>query len=80
MLENFIIDGNKVEIDVLQKTFTAELLDVTSFSDKWKNYIHSGLQFLVMQIKHIDKDKSTKTFQIIGENEGTLILKSINNG
>lgn len=77
MLENFIIDGNKVEIEVLQKTFKAELLDVTSYSDTWKKYIHSGLRFLIMQIKNASKEEVNVTYQIIGDNEGILILKSI---
>ena len=80
MLETFIIDGNKVAIEVSEKTLRAELIEVTSFSDNWKNYIHSGLRFLEIHVKRIDNDETTETFQIIGENEGTLVLKSIRNG
>jgi hypothetical protein len=79
MLEKFIIDGNYVEIEVLRKVIKSELLDVTSFSDTWINYIHSGLQFLQIQRKHIDENEIFETFQIIGENEGVLILKTIEN-
>ena len=80
MLEIFIIDGNKVEIEVLQKTFKAELVDVTSYTDQWKNFIHSGFRFLIMQVKTIGYEETFTTYQIIGENEGVLILKSIENG
>ena len=79
MLEKFIIDGSKIEIEVLEKTFKSELLDVTSFSDKWKKYIHSGLRFLEIKVRCIDNNEATETFQIIGNNKDTLILKSIKN-
>lgn len=80
MLENFIIDGNIVELEVLKKTYKAELLDVTSCSDKWKNYIHSGLRFLNIETGKIWKVEANVTYQIIGEKEGVLILKTLKDG
>lgn len=77
MLENFIIDGNKVELEVLQKTYIAELLDVTSCSDEWRNYIHSGLRFLKLQIGNNGKIEADLTYQIISEEKGVLILKTL---
>ena len=77
MTENFIIDGNKVEIEVSQKIFTADLLNVTAFSDRWEKHIHSGFRFLRIEGKQIGKKKIHATFQIIGNNEGVLVLKSV---
>lgn len=80
MREKFILDGNKVEIEVLRKTFKVELLDVTSHTDQWTKYIHSGLLFLNLLIKTNNNEETNVTYQIMGENEGTLTLRSIKNG
>jgi hypothetical protein len=77
MLETFIIDGSRVEIDVSYKIFTADLLEVTSFTDSWRNYIHSGRRFLKLQGKLIGEGEIKKVYQIIGTKADVLVLKSL---
>jgi hypothetical protein len=79
MLETFVIDGIRVEIEVSCKNFSAELLEVTSFTDSWRTYIHSGYRFLRIQGKPIGENEINKTFQIIAKKEEVLILKSLGN-
>lgn len=77
MLETFVIDGISVEIEVSYKKFSAELLEVTSFTDSWSTYIHSGYRFLRIRGNAAGKSEINETFQIIGKNEGGLVLKSL---
>ena len=77
MLESFVVDGKLVELEIFQKTYRAELLNVTSCSDECENYIHSGLRFLDIQTGNLEEIKTDITYQIIGEEEGMLILKTL---
>jgi hypothetical protein len=79
MLETFIIDGNRVEIEVSSKIFSSKLLEVTSFTDSWRNYIHSGHRFLKIEGKLISKSEINETFLIIDAKAEVLVLKSLTN-
>lgn len=77
MLESFVIDGIRVDIEVSYKKFSADLLEVTSFTDSWRIYIPNGYRFLRIRGKLIGKHEINETFQIIDKNAEVLILKSL---
>lgn len=77
MLETFIIDGDRTEVIIQYRSFKAELLEVTTFSDKWRNYIHSGLQFLKIEGKSTDGHEVNGTFQILERKDGILHLRKM---
>lgn len=79
MLETFIIDGNRTEVVILRRISKAELLEVTSFSDKIRNYIHSGFQFLKLEGKSTDGCEINGIFQIVDRKDGLLNLRKLTN-
>ena len=80
MLDTYIVDGEKTEIIILRKTFSTELLEVTSFSDACRNYINSGVRFLNIVGKYVNEEEVfDKTFRVIDKKEDMFYLTSIVN-
>lgn len=77
MLETFIIDGKKTEVNVLRRISNAELLEVTSYSDRVRNYIHSGFHFMKLEGRSIDGNEINDTFLILGKIDGLLSIKKL---
>jgi hypothetical protein len=77
MLEKFIIDRKLVEINVIEKIFRTELINVTTHSDKWENYIKSGLQFLSLLYVENGIGETRVDYLITGDFSEILILESI---
>lgn len=64
-------------MDVERIMHTSEVLDVTAFADRVRNYIHSGYQFVKIQGRTIDDDrKINETFLVLSRENNMLVLKS----
>jgi hypothetical protein len=79
MLETFIIDGKKTEINVLRRMSKAELLEVTAYSDRVRNYIHSGFHFIKIEGRSTDGYEIDETFLVLGKKDGLLSIKKLTN-
>ena len=79
MIETYIINGATTEVIIIKKYFHAEVVEVTTFTDKTRSYIHSGYNFLKLRGKTIDGEEINSLFVVVGKKEDILEVKTLAN-
>jgi len=79
MLETYIIDGVTTEVIILKKSINAEVVEVTTFTDRARNYIHSGYNFLKLQGKTTNGEEINSLFVVVGKKEDILEVEALAN-
>jgi len=79
MLETYIINGVTTEVIILKKSINAEVVEVTTFTDKTRNYIHSGYNFLKLQGKTTNGEEINSLFVVVGKKEDIVDVEALAN-
>ena len=74
LFQTFIIDGKRNEIEVLFEEFFSISIDITTYSDSWRQYIPSGQQFLKI-IGNNENNRINETFLIIEKTNNETKLR-----
>ena len=74
---NLINEDSKVVVDASRMEIQSEIIDVTTLSDSWRNYVPSGIKTITIEGKLIDGDSIEATF-VLEEvvNHNTFIVGS----
>lgn len=81
MYQVFMIEEERLEVEVTVMRTCADPIDVSSFGDSWRQLISSGLTQIELQGMTKDGRKINGTFRIISRtSDGTICLKSHNDG
>lgn len=78
MEKEFIINNNRIVIDVIDMGFNAELCDITEIGKLWASYVHSGLRRVKIRGVTKDGEEIDDIFRYKGTfGQDILILESL---